>query len=64
MPVGIGKQHQQQDGCDGRRNADLDHVFYFKGVGSIGNHRLRRVDRQDEGDVYAQGRNEGHAPHR
>ena len=45
FPVGHSKQHNQAETDDGQRDAATDEVTYFEGIGAVGNHVLRRVDR-------------------
>ena len=45
FPVGHTQQHNQAEADDGQRDAATDEVTYFEGIGAVGNHVLRRVDR-------------------
>ena len=45
FPVGHTQQHNQAEADDGQRDAATDEVTYLKGIGAVGNHILRRVDR-------------------
>ena len=45
FPVGHTQKHNQAEADDGQRDAATDEVTYLKGIGAVGNHVLRRVDR-------------------
>ena len=45
FPVGHTQKHYQAEADDGQRDAATDEIAYFEGIGAVGNHILRRVDR-------------------
>ena len=51
FPIGTAEQHDEREADERQRDAAAREVTHFKGVRAVGNHILRRVDRQDEAEA-------------
>ena len=51
FPIGAAEQHDERKADERQRDAAAHEVAHLKGVCAVGNHVLRRVDRQDEAEA-------------
>ena len=61
FPIGTAEQHDEREADERQRDAAAHEVTHLKGVRAVGNHILRRVDRQDEAEADHVLQNHGHA---
>lgn len=61
FPIGAAEQHDESEADERQRDTAAHEVTHFKGVRAVGNHVLRRVDRQDEAEADNVLQNHRHA---
>ena len=61
FPIGAAEQHDESEADERQRDTAAHEVTHLKGVRAVGNHVLRRVDRQDEAEADNVLQNHGHA---